>query len=96
LEKSIRLNVSLHAFRRLLERGIALEAVESVIRDGVAIREYPDDRPLPSKLFLGYSGRQAIHVVAAWDAAVQEWRVVTAYWPDPSLWEPDHRTRRES
>jgi hypothetical protein len=90
----VRLNVSLHAFLRLLESDIALEEIELAIGNGVVIREYPDDQPLPSELFLGGAGGRALHVVAAWDAKAREWRVVTAYRPDPDLWEPDFRARR--
>jgi hypothetical protein len=89
-----RLYLSLHAFHRLRERKISEEEVEAVLREGLAIEEYPEDTPLPSRLYLGFPGGKALHVVAAWDEEASGWRIVTAYWPDPDLWEPDHRTRR--
>ena len=90
----IRLNISLHAFHRLRERNIPEEAVEAVIREGTAIEEYPDDTPFPSRLFLGFTRGKPLHVVAAWDEEASAWRIVTAYWPDPELWEKDCQTRK--
>jgi hypothetical protein len=95
MSESVRLNVSLHAFHRLRERDISLEAIESAICPGVVIREYMDERPRASKLLLGFVSGRALHVVAVWDADENAWRVVTAYWPDPHLSDAGFRTRRQ-
>jgi hypothetical protein len=66
-----------------------------VVRAGEHIAEYPDDRPYPSSLILGYVGSRPVHVVVARDLKDDACYVVTAYVPHKSLWSDDFRTRRE-
>ena len=56
--------------------------------------EYPEDRPFPSCLMLGYPMGRPIHVVAALDPDTGTCHVITAYEPDPAIWQPDFRARR--
>src|SRR5471030_1267248 len=42
-----------HAFERMFQRGIDLDAVAQVISSGEVIADYPDDQPYPSTLLLG-------------------------------------------
>src|SRR5262245_20238816 len=63
------------------------------LRTGEVIREYPNERPYPEYLFLGYphgSDDPCYVVVACNDETV----VVTVHDRDPEVYEPDHRTRR--
>ena len=58
------------------------------------LEEYPDDRPYPSCLFLGFTkAGRPLHLVAAHDEAGREIVVVTVYHPDPDRWE-DYRRRK--
>ena len=82
-----------HALRQMLRRGIRVQWVSSVIVRGETVATYPDDRPYPSRLKLGFVDGQPIHVVVAYDATTHTSIVVTAYRPDPGLWGADFRTR---
>lgn len=82
-----------HALRRLFERGIAPECVRHAIEAGEIIADYPDDRPHPSMLLLGFVDGMPLHVVTACDPA-GACIIITAYRPDPLLWSADFRTRR--
>lgn len=65
-----------------------------VINKGEFITEYPDDKPLPSFLILGFVDAGPIHVVAAVDQESQTCHIITAYRPDPILWSEDFKLRR--
>lgn len=59
------------------------------------IADYPDDKPYPSRLLLGFVGGEPVHVVAAEDRSRKRCYAVTVYVPDPAQWEPDFRTRKK-
>ena len=77
----------------MFERGISIEDVRLVLYTGEVIEDYPDDFPYPSRLMLGWSGKRAVHVVAAHNADDDETIIITAYDPDPARWTPDLRRR---
>jgi hypothetical protein len=83
-----------HTLRRMFERRLNAEDVEAVIEGGETIEDYPDDRPYPSRLVLGWRGVRPLHVVAAHNLSENEFIVVTVYEPDPELWEADFRRRK--
>ena len=83
-----------HALQRVAERGIPQKAVLSVLLSGEKIRDYPDDSPYPSALFLGWHEGRPLHVVAAWDKDEQHAYIITAYEPGRLHFEDDFRTRR--
>ncbi len=83
-----------HAVRRMFERGITVDDVRTVIETGETIERYPDDMPYPSRLVFGPSNGRAIHVVIAERLDENEIIVITAYEPDPELWEPGMRRRK--
>ena len=83
-----------HAVRRMFERGLSVEDVRAVLTSGETIADYPDDTPYPSRLVLGFQGGRALHVVAAYNATDEETIVVTAYEPDPRVWEADFRRKK--
>ena len=83
-----------HAVRRMFERGIGDENVRKVLVEGEEIANYPDDKPYPSRLLLGWVGRRPLHVVTAYNADDDETIVVTVYEPDPALWEDGFKRRR--
>jgi len=58
------------------------------------IAEYPDDKPFPSCLLLGFAAGSALHVLAALDRGTQTCYVIAAYAPDPARWREDFKTRR--
>lgn len=94
--KCTRLLFSRHAITRMFERDLATSDVRAVIETGEVIREYPDDKPFPSSLILGYKDAKPVHAVVAHDPADVTRYVITVYVPDPILWTPDFRLRNKS
>ena len=90
-----RIRFSGHAIRRMFERGIGDADVLEVVASGEAIAEYPDDRPYPAKLLLGFAEERPLHVLIAMDPGSRACHVITVHEPDPSLWTADFKKRRE-
>ncbi len=84
----------IHAIRRMFERSISLAAVESVLKAGDVIEEYPDDKPFPSCLLLGIVEGRPIHIVAADDGENQVTIIMAVYEPDPSGWIDGFKRKR--
>ena len=87
---------STHAITRMFERGLSKDDVMQVIGSGVAIKDYPDDLPYPSRLLLGFVNAQPVHVVVARNDENYDCLIITAYHPSPVLWEPDFKARKQS
>lgn len=83
-----------HAIQMMFERSISRDDVRHVVENGEVIREYPDDTPFPSRLILGWREKRPLHVVAADDGDDQT-IIITAYEPDPAIWEPDFKKKKE-
>jgi hypothetical protein len=90
------LRYSRHALERMFQRSISPEAVEAVVQTGEVIASYPDDRPFPSRLILGWRQGKPVHVLIAQDPDNQLCQVVTVYNPDPALWDADFKRRKTS
>lgn len=88
--------VSDHGFYELDEDAIIPTDAIAGIAAAVAIEDYPDRARGPSVLVLQHdSDGQAIHVV--WAIPVGERRpavLVTAYRPNPDLWDTEFRERK--
>ena len=82
-----------HAVQRMFERGVTDADVRQVLTAGERIEDYPDDKPYPSYLMLGYSVGRPLHVVAADNSAAGETIVVTVYEPDPRKWDVSLKKR---
>ena len=88
-----RLIFRVHAIQRMFQHRISEEDVRRVVESGETIRDYPDDTPYPSRLMLGWLESRPVHVVAAEDAESGKTFIITAYEPDPELWDSDFRRR---
>ena len=84
-----------HVLQKLAERGISQQSVREVLLSGERIRDYTDDKPFPSALFLGYCSGKPLHAVAACDETSQRAFIITAYEPSLEIFEADYRTRRK-
>jgi hypothetical protein len=84
-----------HVLQKLAERGIQQDSVREVLLSGERIRDYTEDRPFPSALFLGYTGGKPLHVVVAFDEINKQVFLITAYEPSLDVFESDYRTRRK-
>ena len=78
----------------MLERGISRSEVFEALLSGEEIENYPDDTPFPSALFLGWKGRDPLHVVVALDSMNQEAYIITTYQPDLEHFEANFKTRK--
>lgn len=86
--------ITMHAAKRLEQRGIFLKEVMNCIMTGEIIEQYPDDYPYPSCLTLGNTNTdKPLHTVVGTNGS-QLW-IVTAYYPAPEKWMADLKTRKE-
>ena len=85
--------ITAHAYQRLTERKRSIADIMKVIAEGEIIKQYEDDKPLPSCLILGLNlNQQYLHVVVSVD---EEYiYLITAYYPTLEQWESDYKTRR--
>ena len=83
-----------HALQRMFERRISVDDVYAVIARGEVIEDYPDDRPYPSRLVLGWIGARPLHTVVADNLSENELIVITVYEPDSEVWEADFKRRK--
>ncbi len=94
LNKPESIAITEHARIRLYERRISIDDIVNGINTGEIIKQYPDDKPLPSCLILGFSVKsEYIHIVVSCDKDFIY--LITAYFPDPDMWENDFKTRKE-
>jgi len=78
----------------MFERHVTEEDIRHVLETGETIEHYPDDKPYPSRLVLGWVGGRPLHVVVADNKKERTWIVITIYEPDPTLWEEGFRRRK--
>ncbi len=84
-----------HGLLRMHKRNFKADEVKQTLIEGEVIEDYPDDRPLPSCLILGYNSQhRAMHVVVAVDENDQMLWVITVYEPTLDEWEVGFKTRR--
>ena len=95
-KKVDRLVYSGHALRQMFARSISTKDVRAVVANAECVAEYPDDRPFPSELLVGFSNGRPIHVVFSVDEKNRMGYVVTAYVPDEKLWSDDFKARRST
>ncbi len=84
---------SAHAVKRMLDKNISIQEIEKCVLNGEMIRDYPEDKPYPSKLFLTFVNQRPLHVVAAQDTDAR-CIVITCYEPDKTIWLEDFKTKR--
>ena len=77
----------IHAIQRMFERRISDEDVKNILQTGELIEDYPNDKPYPSRLILGWSGTRPLHVVIAENQSDNE--------TDPNQWSVDFRSRKQ-
>ncbi len=88
------IDITQHAFVRALERGIDLADAIEVVKNGEVIAAYPDDKPYPSRLMLGFGhSRQPLHVVVG-ESEHGVCSIITVYRPEAELWDADFKTRK--
>ncbi|MCC8081377.1 MAG: DUF4258 domain-containing protein [Clostridiales bacterium] len=94
LNEPEKIAVTRHAKERLEERKIRIIDIINGIQTGKIIKQYEDDKPLPSCLVLGYTSDNAfIHIVVSKDDYYIY--LITAYYPDPAKWKDGYSVRKE-
>ena len=84
-----------HAVQQMFQRSITVENVKFVLLNGKLVTEYPDDKPLPSRLLFAICNNRSLHVVCSENASENEIIVITAYEVSPDIWENDFITRKK-
>ena len=85
-----------HALERLFQRKITRSDVLNVISKHHIVENYPDSKPYPCQLIMGFAQMKALHVVIAVDKESQSVIIITAYWPDFEKWDDDFLKRLKS
>ncbi len=84
-----------HALRQMFAREITADEIKAVVDHGESVASYPDDRPHPSELLLGFPGKRPLHVVLAYNEHGGVGYIVTAYVPNAEFWSEDYKTKRK-
>jgi hypothetical protein len=79
----------------MFERKISTDDVRQILSNGEVVEEYPEDKPFPSRLILGWRGPDPTHVVVADNKTSGERIIITVYEPEPTMWEADFKRRRK-
>ena len=85
-----------HALERFFQRQITRSNVLDVIAKHHVVETYPDSKPYPCKLIMGFAHMKALHVVIAVDKESQSVIIITAYWPDYEKWDDEFLKRLKS
>jgi len=77
-------------------RAISSEELLEALDRAQVIEDYPDDKPYPSALLLGFTrSRRPLHVVGALDEQGQL-IIITVYEPDMRRWAVGWKARRKA
>jgi len=79
----------------MFQRGISTVEVEQAIERGEIVKDYPDDKPFPSKLVLAWVNQRPLHVVYSIDEEKKITVVITSYIPSTDIWEEDFKTKKK-
>lgn len=83
-----------HAVKQMFSRNISVDDVKNVINSGEEIKNYPDDRPYPSKLVYAIINERPLHVVYCLNQEEKQVIVITAYEPTTDIWEDNFKLRK--
>lgn len=90
-----RIAIKKHTFIRMYQRKISADEVRESLNNGKVIEDYPEDRPLPSQLILGYTKqKRPVHTVVAVDKEEMLW-IITVYEPSLEEWQEGFERRRK-
>jgi len=90
----VKIIYSAHVVIQMFKRGISVQDIVHILNTGVIIRAYPEDKPYPSFLILGFRDRTPLHIVYAVNE-VGENIIITAYEPDSELWDNDYTIKKK-
>ena len=94
-KNNIEILYSTHALQRMFSRSITQEEIETCLQNGVVIADYSNDTPYPSRLLSWTVQHRTIHIVSAYNTDENKHVIITAYIPNPALWNEDFTSRRK-
>lgn len=80
-----------HIISQMFKRNISVDDIKGILEDGEIIMTYPDDKPYPSYLILGFRNKRPLHLVVAKDNHIGQCIMVTVYEPDKKSWSLDFK-----
>jgi len=84
-----------HAVKQMFQRMISTKEVDAVLRTGVTIVEYPEDKPFPSKILFAVCNDRPLHIVCSYNQEEDITVIITVYEPSLDIWEKDFKTRKK-
>jgi hypothetical protein len=78
----------------MISRNITDEDVKKVVDTGEIIREYPQDKPYPSKLLFKMILDRPIHVVVGRIEGTLACIIITVYVAGDDIWQSDFKTKK--
>jgi hypothetical protein len=92
--RSSRYRITDHAVEEAYSDDLNFNHILESIYNGEVIEDYPDDRPFPSCLVLGYyENNKPVHCVIGFNNENMWAVIITVYRPDPERW-IDNKVRR--
>jgi len=79
----------------MFAREIMVNDVESILENGEIIKAYPDDKPYPRALKMGYAGVRPLHIVTARNNLDNSCIIITVYEPDALIWKDGFKNKTE-
>ena len=89
--KCNKLVFSEHIISQMFKRNISVDDIIAILEDGEIIMTYPDDKPYPSYLILGFRNKRPLHLVVAKYNQTDHCIMVTVYEPDKKSWSLDFK-----
>jgi hypothetical protein len=84
-----------HAVKQMFQRNISTKDIENVLHNGEVLKDYPDDKPLPSQLLFLKIGSRPLHVVCSFNDETKTAIVITTYEPTLDIWESNFKIRKK-
>lgn len=84
---------SAHCLKAMLERNINAGDILDAVKKGILIKEYLDDKPYPSFIYLKFVNERPIHVLVAKNKLDNTCVIVTCNEPDELLWDIDFKNK---
>jgi hypothetical protein len=78
----------------MFEREISHKKILKALEAQDVIEDYSSEMPEPSRLILGFHGKQPFHLVTSENALANETTIITVYLPDLDRWKRDFRHRK--
>jgi len=91
--KCNKLAFSEHIISQMFKRNISVDDIIALLEDGEIITTYPDDKPYPSYLILGFRSKRPLHLVVGKDNQTGQCIMVTVYEPDKKAWSLDFKSK---